>query len=256
MRTGNYDINGSHFRWIDEALIAEESKPEWAAAVERLSWGRFYGTPEALLIDGEAVSESPAETWEAFRKHHPDVRERYAERVRLAKHELGAVSRKKNAARLEVVAARLAHGKDSAEYKAAEQAQQDLAGWEASENDRIAAEIAKLDDENARYQMRFVTADGNEKLLPLEQIVRAYTPNRLGWFGKLSVYLSRWGEFLAGDPREANSEGGVFPAIWGTVAMTLLMSLAVVPFGVLAAALLARICAQRPAGEHPANCDQ
>jgi phosphate transport system permease protein len=45
-------------------------------------------------------------------------------------------------------------------------------------------------------------------------------------------------EFLTDDPREANSEGGVWPAIVGTVIMTLLMSVAVVPFGVLAALYL------------------
>ncbi len=56
--------------------------------------------------------------------------------------------------------------------------------------------------------------------------------------GKLGVYLARWWEFLSDEPREANSEGGVFPAIWGTVAMTLIMSIAVVPFGVLAALYL------------------
>ena len=66
------------------------------------------------------------------------------------------------------------------------------------------------------------------------EIVRAYPANRLGFGQKLAVYGSRWREYLLDDPREANSEGGVFPAIWGTVAMTLIMSLAVVPFGVLA----------------------
>jgi phosphate transport system permease protein len=40
------------------------------------------------------------------------------------------------------------------------------------------------------------------------------------------------------DPREANSEGGVFPAIFGTVTMTLIMCIVVVPFGVLAALYL------------------
>jgi len=163
---------------------------------------------------------------------------RYAERVRLAKHELGAVNRRKNAARLAVVAARLAHGKDSPAHVAAQEEQASVAQWEAGENERVTKEIAALDAENVRYQMRLVTADGKEKLLPLAQIVRAYAPNRAGWFGKLSVYLSRWGEFLSAEPREANSEGGVFPAIWGTVAMTLIMSIAVVPFGVLAALYL------------------
>jgi phosphate transport system permease protein len=62
--------------------------------------------------------------------------------------------------------------------------------------------------------------------------------NQLGTGGRLAVYASRWGEFLADEPREANSEGGVMPAIFGTVVMTLIMSLLVVPFGVLAALYL------------------
>jgi phosphate transport system permease protein len=89
-----------------------------------------------------------------------------------------------------------------------------------------------------RYQLKLRTADGREKLLPLESIVRAYPANQLGFFGRLGVYLSRWREFLCDGPREANNEGGVFPAIFGTVVMTLLMSIAVVPFGVLAALYL------------------
>jgi len=238
MRTGNYDLNGTHFRWIDESLIAEETLPDWALTIERQSWGRFYGTPQALVIDGQDVAQGPDETWEKFQEFHPGVRERWHERVRLAKHELGAVNRRKNAARLAVVAARLEHGQDSPQYTSAQAAQAELAEWEATENARVAQEIAALDTENARFQMRFATADGQVKVLPLDQIVRAHAPNRLSWTGKLGVYLSRWREFLSDEPREANSEGGVFPAIWGTVAMTLIMSIAVVPFGVLAALYL------------------
>jgi phosphate transport system permease protein len=82
------------------------------------------------------------------------------------------------------------------------------------------------------------TADGREKVMAVEEIVRAYPANRLGFGAKAGLYLSRWGEFLADEPREANSEGGVWPAIFGTVIMTLVMSFAVVPFGVLAALYL------------------
>ncbi|MFO1063773.1 MAG: ABC transporter permease subunit [Pirellulales bacterium] len=74
--------------------------------------------------------------------------------------------------------------------------------------------------------------------LNCDEIVRIVPANRLGIGGKLAVYGSRWAEFLIEDPREANSEGGVFPAIWGTVVMTLIMTLAVVPFGVIAALYL------------------
>jgi len=86
--------------------------------------------------------------------------------------------------------------------------------------------------------VRVVTADGREVDLPLDGIVRAFAPNRLGPGGKLAVYLGRWREFLTAEPREANSEGGVYPAIFGTVVMTLGMTILVVPFGVMSALYL------------------
>jgi phosphate transport system permease protein len=54
----------------------------------------------------------------------------------------------------------------------------------------------------------------------------------------MRVYGSRLWEFLSGDPRESNTEGGILPAIFGTVMMVLLMSVLAVPFGVLAALYL------------------
>ena len=77
------------------------------------------------------------------------------------------------------------------------------------------------------------TTGGQE--LAIADVVRAYPANRLGLGGNLGVYFSRWAEFLTDEPRAANSEGGVLPAIFGTVTMTLLMTLFVVPLGVLAA---------------------
>jgi ABC-type phosphate transport system permease subunit len=108
--------------------------------------------------------------------------------------------------------------------------------------DRETAElVAKIDEirrENARYELRMVTAHDQEKTLSLGDIVTAYPANQLATSDKFAIYGSRWAEFLTDDPREANSEGGVFPAIWGTVAMTLIMALFVAPFGVLAALYL------------------
>ena len=80
--------------------------------------------------------------------------------------------------------------------------------------------------------------------LNLGEIVRAYPANRLGWGAKLGIYLGRWHEFLTAEPREANSEGGVFPAIFGTVVMTLGMTLLVVPFGVMSALYLREYAGQ------------
>jgi phosphate transport system permease protein len=116
----------------------------------------------------------------------------------------------------------------------------------AAATERLDAETARLRGENAGWALEFRTAANETLSLPLDQIVRAWQPNRLSLAGKFGVYLSRWGEFLGDDPREANSAGGVFPAIWGTVAMTLIMALLVAPFGVLAALYLKEYAGRGP----------
>lgn len=102
----------------------------------------------------------------------------------------------------------------------------------------VTDKITALNKEMNRYEILMAAADGTEKKLALAEVVRAYPANQLGFGEKVGVFMSRWWEFLTDDPREANSEGGVFPAIFGTVAMTMIMSLLVVPFGVLAALYL------------------
>jgi len=77
-----------------------------------------------------------------------------------------------------------------------------------------------------------------EHPVAFHELVRVLPVNELTFGGKLSVYFSRWAEFLFENPREANTLGGVFPAIWGTIVMTLIMTIAVVPFGVMAALYL------------------
>jgi phosphate transport system permease protein len=72
----------------------------------------------------------------------------------------------------------------------------------------------------------------------LSQIVRFFPANDLGLADKVGIYLSRWWEFVSTEPREANTQGGVLPAIFGTVAMTLLMVVFVAPFGVITALYL------------------
>jgi phosphate transport system permease protein len=90
------------------------------------------------------------------------------------------------------------------------------------------------------------TAGGQQKDVPNREIVRVVRPNALGIPGKMLVYVSRVREFLLDDPRESNTEGGIFPAIFGTVMMVFLMSFAVLPLGVLAALYLREYARQGP----------
>ncbi|MFW7379758.1 MAG: phosphate ABC transporter permease PstA [Oligoflexus sp.] len=279
LRTGNFDISGSHYKWINHFELKEltNEKTPWALVVERMSWGRLYGYPESFLLDGEVVATTPNETWQLFQTYHGTVRDLWQQRRELETNEIGRINRKLEQARLSLRRAELEYDVpgawSAAYYRLAEMrkggspeetqaAEKVLANLSAqglapppeflvavdtyeqtiqegnAEFVGITAKIAEINQQIGRYQLEMKTAQGQDTLLALEDVVRAYPANQLNLAEKVGVYLSRWWEFLTADPREANSEGGVFPALFGTVVMTLLMSIAVVPFGVLAALYL------------------
>jgi phosphate transport system permease protein len=238
LRTGNYDLTNEHFNWVSDFAIADETAPEWGLVIERRAWGRFYGTPAAFVLDGKEVAGTPAEAWALFAKHHGSVRDRWRQRRHLEIHDIGRVNRRLEQARLNLRAVELTHGKGSDRWESEHRSFLDRKDRADREFAQIRSRIDELNKENDRFKLRVRTADGTDKDLLLADMVRAYPANQLGWLGRMGVYLSRWWEFLSDDPREANSEGGVFPAIFGTCAMTLIMSAAVVPFGVLAALYL------------------
>ncbi|MGH7264990.1 MAG: phosphate ABC transporter permease PstA, partial [Candidatus Rokuibacteriota bacterium] len=125
-----------------------------------------------------------------------------------------------------------------------ERLHRDMARWQARHAEQAAA-TARLREELTASVV--VAAAGDEtKGLPLAQVVRVVYPNALGPVGKIGVYLAKAWEFVAHDPRESNTEGGVFPAIFGTVMMVMLMTIMVVPLGVLAAFYLREYARQGP----------
>ena len=246
IRTANFELTGEHFRWVDDAAVESTKRPEWATAVERLEGGRFHGYPLRLLRSGETVAEGPAAAWDEYRRIHPEVRRRYARAVWIDRHQRGELQRELRAARLAVASAQLEAGAESDLVAAAKAAEQEVIARVAEQSRELDVMTNQLRDANREWSFEFRTVDDQLVTLPLEEMVQAWQPNRLGLVGKLSVYGSRWWEFLSDDPREANSAGGVFPAIWGTVAMTLIMALLVAPFGVLAALYLREYASSGP----------
>ena len=205
------------------------------------------GSADEILGVGLAFT-TPESAWEAFATYHPQVRARRHQRRRLEDVETGVVNRREEAARLAMRRAEMAVEENPtpvAQQELADRTRDYEAAREKAGNEFAAlrARIQDLDTTNERFRLLLETSGegtlpARSVLLPLDQVVRAYPANRLGVAGRLGVYLSRWWEFISGEPREANSEGGVYPAIFGTVVMTLLMSIAVVPFGVLASLYL------------------
>jgi len=246
IRTANFELTGEHFRWVDDATVQSIAHPEWATAVERLEGGRFHGYPVRLLRSGEVVAEGPPAAWNEYRRIHPEVRRRYAKAIWIDRHQRGELQRELRAARLAVASAQLDGRAESAAVAEAKAAEQEVIARVAEQSRELDTKTNELRDANREWSFEFRTVDDQLVTLPLEQMVQAWQPNRLGLVGKLRVYGSRWWEFLSDDPREANSAGGVFPAIWGTVAMTLIMALLVAPFGVLAALYLREYASSGP----------
>jgi ABC-type phosphate transport system permease subunit len=124
---------------------------------------------------------------------------------------------------------------------------------------RYADTLARLEElrrHDARFRVEFVDATfgqpaaerpgrPDEPLL-LSQVVRAVRANDLSALDHAAVYLSRWREYLLDEPRSNNTEGGVFPVIFGTVLLTILLSVVTVPLGVIAALYLREYARQGP----------
>lgn len=94
--------------------------------------------------------------------------------------------------------------------------------------------------------LHYSTASGLNGKVEIGNVIHYYFPNQLSFGGKLGMFVSNVWNFLSEDPRHANTEGGVFPAIIGTLMMTILMCIFVTPFGVIAAIFLHEYAKQGP----------
>ena len=228
-KIGNRDLYGLDFRWIDEANIVSREEPAAALTLERMEYGNFYGM--LTSVSGPNLSGSDLSALERLLAR---VKEE-SEQAEKLDREMAALNR--DVAKLEQHRQKLTHQgakKNVEEIAAIDRRLQELrAGF-----DRIMADQAAAAAELRGYTATFVTADGQEKTLQAAEIVRHYPPNALGVWGKSLVYLDKVKELFVGEPREANTEGGLFPAIFGTVMLIFLMSLFSFPLGVLAAVYL------------------
>ena len=92
----------------------------------------------------------------------------------------------------------------------------------------------QLDDIQLIYQQ----ADGTTGQLPLYQVDYLVNTNELSWLERMSVSALKMWYFISADPKQSNSAGGVFPALFGTLLLVFLMTVLVMPLGVLTALYL------------------
>jgi phosphate transport system permease protein len=230
LKVANRDLYGADFQWVDEGQIARREYPADIAVIDRSEWGTLIGTIKEVRDGDRVIASGPAAAWPALQNRLPEAARARREIRRIETRDIGAINHAQERLRLRL--RRL-----------------ELKGVTAGpEVEAIKAEIAPLQERYRIQETRLgdlrksqtisvvVAADGGkEKDLPLAQVVDVRFPNAMSAPAKGLYYVGRVWEFVSEEPRESNTEGGVFPAIFGTVMMVFIMSILVTPLGVLAA---------------------
>lgn len=230
IKTGNRDVTGADFRWLQARHVKNEQNPTDLVAIERREWGNFYGRIKAVKEDGTVVAEGQL-AWPEAEQKLAEALSVFEQIKHIEKKDIGAVNY--NLERL-----RLKQKKLQLENRWTTEAEQQLAAEKNALNEQYQHyqnSLGQLYQNIRRDSLVTLTESGREVEIPLAKVVRIYRPNAMNLFDKMVFYVSKAYEFLSDEPREANTEGGIFPAIFGTIMMVLMMSVIVTPFGVIAA---------------------
>jgi len=233
LKVGNRDVYGADFSWVVGEWLSNQRTPADLMVLERREWGNFYGYLLNVKEAGQLVAEGDG-AWAELQRRIDRVDDLHGEIARIEKVEIGRINHGMERLRLKARQLELHDKLDAA-------AQADLdaerAHWDA-EYRVLEEKLVALQQAFNRDSITVRTADGREQEITLGKVVRAFQPNAMSTPQKLMFYFAKLWEFVSDEPREANTEGGVFPAIFGTVLMTLIMAVIVTPFGVIAAVYL------------------
>ncbi len=242
VKTGNRDTGGLDFRWALATQMQNKHYPEDLMAMERYEWGNFYGYLKSVKENGQVVAEGAA-AWQELQNRLQRTAELHEQISEIEKGEIGAINYNMERLRLKGRALELKGEKPgSAKFTALEEERAVL----QHEYEGLQKNLHELHQQVRRDSINAEVMDGRVVEISLSQVVRAYRPNAMSTFDKIGFYFSKLWEFVSDDPREANTEGGIFPAIFGTVLMVILMSIFVTPFGVIAAVYLREYAKQGP----------
>jgi len=233
LKVGNREVYGADFTWVVGEWLSNERTPRNIVVLERREWGNFYGELLNVKEGDNLVAEGEA-AWDELQRRIARIDQLHGQISHLEKVDIGRINHGLERLRLKTRKLELEQRLD-----AAAQAELDAerAEWDA-EYKTLEGRLASLYQDFNRDSIGVRTLDGRELEISLGKVVRAYQPNAMSVPQKLGFYGAKIWEFVSDEPREANTEGGIFPAIFGTVLMTIIMAVIVTPFGVIAAVYL------------------
>lgn len=235
LKVGNRDLYGLDFQWIDEKEISQREWPKDVVAFERREWGNFYGWVAEVWDGDTRLAKGREEAWNAFYPLLEETESIHRDIYHIEHDVIGAINYDIERARLDLKELELKG--ESLSKDSADTPQRNIQTREAAYQTQT-QRLVSLYEQLNRYQVTLTDVAGEERSFPVGGIVKAWRPNQMSIWEKIRMYAANFWGVLTEEPREANTEGGIFPAIFGTVMMVLIMSVVVVPFGVLAAVYL------------------
>ena len=231
VKTGNREFVSLDFRWMLETDIQQRNEPKDLAVLERSTNGNFYGYVQRLVVDGKPLAD---DVYKALPEHLQRVRQINKEADDLQKGDIGAINYQLEKLRMKERKLQLNNEWNDA-------AKKEFADQRAAldkEYQVLEKHLFALRDQASHDTLIVKDMRGVEVSIPLTQVLDVNWPNQMGLIQKIGHWFHQIGKFVSDEPREANTEGGVFPAIFGTVFMVLLMTVIVTPLGVVAAVYL------------------
>ncbi|MDI6750661.1 MAG: phosphate ABC transporter permease PstA [Rhodocyclaceae bacterium] len=240
-KLGNRDVTGSDFKWFPAPMLGKFERPQDVLTLERREWGNFYGHLKEVKEEGKVVATGTA-AWPALQERLERSGALFKQIYHLEKVEIGNVNYALEKLRLRERKLELQQRLTDADKAAiAAEREQHQAEFTA-----LQEKLEKLRHEIKRDSLTAEIADGRIIEIPLANVADAYLANAMSLPQKMQHYARKLWEFAADDPREANTEGGIFPAIFGTVLMVLLMAVLVTPLGIMAAIYMREYAKQGP----------
>ncbi len=235
---GNRDVYGQSYDFVPQSAVETVSYPDHIIRAERREFGDALFIARALVWDsGERMLSSEPGFRDAFERLVRDASRRRREISRIERYEIGRINERMRRAQLDTRYLSGITSPSDTEQRELEEALERIRGLDAR-FEPLAARARELRAANERVVLEYELAGGRVLTVPTGAIFSYYYPNELNLIGRIRLCLNQIWRFVSEHPREANTEGGILPAILGTFMMTLLMSIAVMPFGVVAAIYL------------------
>ncbi len=238
IHSGNREFSDSDYFWVLDNTLSDRHYPDHLAVFERTRWGQLYGYLRGLSENGTLLQQGPDidqdMLWREFEQRRQRTEALQQEIDRIESNMLGQINRTLEQLRLEQRRLELLGPLKVPQLEVLARERADL----EQDYHLLQKRLTRLQQQVTRDHFHVEVADGRVLEFAMVDVIRAYRPNGMSLVDRLEHFGIKLWEFLSDSPREGNTEGGVFPALFGTVLMVLLMSLLVTPFGVLAAVYL------------------